>query len=349
MHDGLVALFFVDGLERTLIAEEHLETLADILQSDACALVILRTERMTLRDGVLGGEEQAGSILTQSDMDPGTWIVDDAGVLEAVLDHGLQDHRWNHIVRIGDLTLEGQIGLTLHTDSLEVNVVTDVLHFFLQKHLFCAAVVNHIAEHLGELQHRIGGLLILSHSEGIDTVERVEEEVRIDLRTQVLQSVLHLLLLELLIELITLINQERHTGHNRCTEQQEGVFGVEKNLFARIVEDMADQTFFHIHIEILTEEGIGERIQMGSQRHQTGNCQKGAEEEETSAAMDQLGQDLIVHQHPQHQHRQHRTGRGGNGHRQLQMADRHQDKHQIERHPDQSFPMLLRKRQETGS
>ena len=104
-------------------------------------------------------------------------------MLEAVLDDGLEEHGGNGVGGVGDLDVEGEVGLTPHADALEVDVVLDVLDFLGEGHAVGAAVVDDVAQHLGELEHGGGCLLVLHHGEGIDAVEGIEEEVGVDLRT----------------------------------------------------------------------------------------------------------------------------------------------------------------------
>ena len=97
MKDGFVSMLILDDLERALVfAKEHLEALTDVVEADAGTLLVgtlggrMRRELGILgRDGVLGGEEESGSILAERDVDISLRIIHQSAMFEAVLNHRL--------------------------------------------------------------------------------------------------------------------------------------------------------------------------------------------------------------------------------------------------------------------
>ncbi len=114
-------------------------------------------------------------------------MIDDAAMLETVLDHRLEDHRRNLVRGILNLDIKADIRFLFHTDALEVYVIADISNLLLQRYQIRSAVIGHISEHLAELHDRIWRLFVLDQREGVYTVEGIEEKVRINLSTEVFQ------------------------------------------------------------------------------------------------------------------------------------------------------------------
>ena len=75
-------------------------------------------------------------------------------------------------------------------------VVTDEVELACNRHQFLIALIEHVAHHLRQLQYRVLGLLRVYVYECVDVVQRVHEEVRINLVAQILQLLFQILLLQ---------------------------------------------------------------------------------------------------------------------------------------------------------
>ena len=74
--------------------------------------------------------------------------------------------------------------------------MTDEVDLIRQRHPLLISLVEHKAHHLRQFQDRAFRLLRIDIHKGVDVVERIHEEVRIDLVTQVLQLLLQILVLQ---------------------------------------------------------------------------------------------------------------------------------------------------------
>src|SRR5262249_41674287 len=118
-------------------------------------------------------------------------------VLDRVLDERLQDHPRHFAVE--------RVGFDRHADSetilearlFDVEVLLQELGLFLQRHLRLAAAIERDAEQIAQpADHSVGGIRIAVHERG-NGVQRVEQEVRVQLRLERLEARLDDLRLEL--------------------------------------------------------------------------------------------------------------------------------------------------------
>src|ERR671939_594625 len=119
------------------------------------------------------------------------------GVADGVLDDGLQDEvRDAHVERFG-VNLDARREAVLKTYPLDLQVTMQELHLLIQRDLLRAGVLQRQAQEVAEARdHRAGRLSVLVE-QGRDGVERVEEEVRVELHLQSLKLRLRELCLKL--------------------------------------------------------------------------------------------------------------------------------------------------------
>ena len=265
-------------------------------------------------------------------------------MLEAVLDDGLQEHGWDSVVGVGYLHIEGEVGLTLHADALEVDVVLDVLHFLGERHGVGATVVDDVAQHLGELEHRGGGFLVLHYGEGIDAVEGIEEEVGVDLCTQVLELLLHLLFVEHSCLPLAFVDEVVDGGGGDDDEQEEDELEVEDG------ERACPSASVGIGcggIGCIGEVHVDVGIEARRQGHEDDEHEEDAEVEERLAAMEQLGQEEVLHDGAAEHHGKDGGGGVAEGFHPSEGAHEEQDHGEIDQQPQHGIVVLSEEEQQT--
>ena len=118
-------------------------------------------------------------------------------MFEGVLDKGDKDQRRYLAIR----HLSGQVELDAHLVGIaqlhQLDVGTDKRHLLGQRHSLPIALIEHVTHHLRQFQNSFLCLRGVDVDEGVDIVERVHEEVGIDLKTQIFQLLFQILLLQL--------------------------------------------------------------------------------------------------------------------------------------------------------
>ena len=77
------------------------------------------------------------------------------------------------------------IGLIALSDLFQFKIITEVFDLLFQRHVSFITFIQHVFHQLGELQYHIRSLIGLFYSQRIQVVQRIEQKVRIDLRTKV--------------------------------------------------------------------------------------------------------------------------------------------------------------------
>ena len=155
---------------------------------------------------------------------------------------------------IGDLQVlrKRHLHIRRQTDLHQVHITVEELDLILQGHLVELIVVQHVAQHLGELLDGILGPLGVEGRQRIDIVKRVQQEVRIDLRTQVPQFRLAASRLRLQTRILIALptggqhDSRRHSRRHRQTHD-----------ITKRKENLVDRTLL-IAWQIGTEQVIGE-------------------------------------------------------------------------------------------
>ena len=114
-------------------------------------------------------------------------MVVQTAVFEAVLYDGLEQHGHNHKILLLHVLVEIHVTVAAHTHHLKVDEVVYVLDFLAQRNHFGLTIDEDVTQHLGELEHTGGGIVVVRIDHGIDVVQRIEKEMRVDLRLQVAQ------------------------------------------------------------------------------------------------------------------------------------------------------------------
>ena len=106
-------------------------------------------------------------------------------MLECILDKRYEDQRCNLYRGVANLWHECHINVTRQSYLHQVDIVLDKLHFIAQHHLALLIVVEHVSQHLRQLLNGILRTLLIDGGKRIDIVQRVQQEVRVNLRAQV--------------------------------------------------------------------------------------------------------------------------------------------------------------------
>ena len=120
-------------------------------------------------------------------------------VLECVLHEDDQQQRRNgdlrrQVVRI----LHPDVHVVGVADAHQPDVILDELNVLVERDDFASRIVEHVAHHLRKLDHGVFCIFRVDVDQRMDVVERVHEEVGIDLVLQIIHFGLHVLLFELL-------------------------------------------------------------------------------------------------------------------------------------------------------
>ena len=113
-------------------------------------------------------------------------------MLECILHKRDEHHGCHRHLRIDHGGLESDLDGFRQTEPHQVHVVLQETDLILQGNHGLLAVIEDVAQHLGEFLNGILCLALVKGRQGVDVVERVQQEVRIDLRTQVAQLSIHL-------------------------------------------------------------------------------------------------------------------------------------------------------------
>ena len=117
-------------------------------------------------------------------------------MLEGILDKRNEQQR-RHVVRAVCVVLidaKQQLVAIAHTHQLDV--IRHELHLFGNGHQFMVALVEHIAQDFRQLDDSLLGPLTVDVDQRMDVVQRVHQEVRVQLVLQVLQLLLEVLFLK---------------------------------------------------------------------------------------------------------------------------------------------------------
>ena len=118
-------------------------------------------------------------------------------VFDCIFDHGLQNQAWD----LGQFKFVRNIDVDLKAVSkshlLYIQILLCKCHLFLQRHLLASGVIQHPAQEITQFcDHADGGVIpSLTHEAG-NGVERIEQEMRLNLLSQGVQLSLNELLIE---------------------------------------------------------------------------------------------------------------------------------------------------------
>ena len=327
----------VDG---GLFAKEDGHSLTDIFQADAGAFLILGGGGMGW-DGVFGNEGEVLAFLVERQVDVGVGLVAYTAVFEAVLHHRLEHHRGNHVGGILNLAIELNVGFLLHANQAEVDEVVDVGNLLLEGDTIRLAIVGHVTEHLAQLHHRVGRLLVLQEGKGIDAVEGIEEEVRIDLRLEVLQLQLCAALALQLVEAFPFVEQPGDGGDGHGDEQEDDVLGVKP--IALILTSLNGG--FHLgrmaeHLSF-DEFGDEEQVRFGGHDRDDNEQKQAGEVEDPLVAMQSLWRKLVLDEGPYKQHRDDGHVGDDHGRKSCLVGGGRNPEDGIDAHPTEEGRILL--------
>src|SRR5690606_9530276 len=115
-------------------------------------------------------------------------------ILDRILDKGLKYHRWNLHIKTGKINLLDKFQPVAKAHLLDSDIVVDKIKFMDQFHHLVAMGIKGVPEYIRQLGNNLPRLFIAGADEGVDGIEGVEKEVRIDLRLQ--RSHLHFAILD---------------------------------------------------------------------------------------------------------------------------------------------------------
>ena len=139
-------------------------------------------------------------------------------MLECVLDEDNRQQRW-HLCILG----QGALNIKLHihirriTNTHQLNVIFRELHLLLKVGLLLLRVVEHIAHHLREFDYDLLGRLGVNINHRMDVIERIHEEVGIDLILQIIH---------LRLQCVTLHGHHLLLGLNRAKDKFNRAVGT---------------------------------------------------------------------------------------------------------------------------
>lgn len=164
---------------------QQFEAAADIDEADAgfAGVVVV---------GIGTREDQPSIGLFEADDDIVGLAVVAGGVFECVLDEGDEEQWGDLAVGVGDIDLQGDGKTCVGPGALEGDIVLEVGDFLVQIDLVRVGLVQIIAKEIGELHDHIAGLAVLTVDGAVDGVEAVEQEVGVDLGTEVFEFGLEL-------------------------------------------------------------------------------------------------------------------------------------------------------------
>ena len=153
-------------------------------------------------------------------------LVADA-VFECILDEGDEHQRRDKLV----WSFRGQVHRDFYlvgiAQSHQRDVVADEVELAVERNTVLVALVEHKAHHLRQFQYRVLGFLWVYVHQRMDVVQRVHEEVRVDLVLQIFQLLLQVLLLqgdELLLVATGLeveLDTEIHAEHQHQDDESD--------------------------------------------------------------------------------------------------------------------------------
>lgn len=87
----------------------------------------------------------------------------------------------------GHVDVDLYLGSLRNADFHKIDIAVDKLNLIVESDEVLLVIVEDMPEHTAEFQYRLLCFLLVEGCEGIDVVEGVEQEMRIDLIPQVLQ------------------------------------------------------------------------------------------------------------------------------------------------------------------
>lgn len=136
--------------------------------------------------------------VADSDLDE-RGVVITYSVLERVFDeYDQQQGRDGHFIRDRVRIVETDVDAAVVADAHQLDVVLDELDVFFERYGFAARFVENVPHHLGQFDNsafRIFGIYV---DQGVNIVERIHEEMGIDLVSQIIHFRLQVLTFELL-------------------------------------------------------------------------------------------------------------------------------------------------------
>lgn len=102
-------------------------------------------------------------------------------VFEPVLDKGNEQEGFDHLT--AGLAFYGKPDIGIMSHLFDVDIVPDEFDLFIQRDLFLVAFIDEVTHDVCESYHYFRGLVGLLQGEGINAVQRIEEEMGIELGT----------------------------------------------------------------------------------------------------------------------------------------------------------------------
>jgi len=162
----------------------QLQTLAHLFQADAASAFICHAFGM-ITVGYFA--MYLSGAFTEVDTDKAGLSGGDA-MLEGILYEGNKDERsyFRTAVR-SDVYLCFHTDVGGETDAHQFDVVADEVHLLVQGDEVLLIVIQHMAQQSAQFLHGSLCLVGIEGDEGVDVVQRIEQEVRVELVAQVLQ------------------------------------------------------------------------------------------------------------------------------------------------------------------
>ena len=170
----MVALLSRD--EGEAVGVEQFESFAAVLDADSRGRLFL-----LFHDAVLGLEDKHTAFYHDFDVD-GTVDVGRGAVLEGILHEGDENHGGYLGLLVVGFGMEFDVGVFVEPQRLQVDILSDVVDFVADGYGVEGRLGVHVFQYVGELNEGRFRLVRLGEDQPVKGVERVEEEVRIDLR-----------------------------------------------------------------------------------------------------------------------------------------------------------------------
>ena len=174
-QSDVVALVVGMGAQGVVVGIEQVEAVAHVADAAVRRCLLLWIDM-----AVEHREEQGAAPHAQLHVDVAVVGRRDA-VFERVLHKRDKDHRCHGRVGVVDVVARGDVGGVAETQLLQVDILLQVVCLLAHGNEVAVGVVVSVLTHIDELLKGLLALVGVGEDETIERVERVEEEMRIDL------------------------------------------------------------------------------------------------------------------------------------------------------------------------
>ncbi len=268
------------------------QTVSYIRQTDAGGrLAVAQSLRLAARAGVGDGDQHPVARPPRLDRDVGAFLLGRHRIFDRILDQRLQQQRGQPRAGHRRVDFEARAQPVLEPHLLDLQIELQRLHFLLDRHLSRRLVDQRVAkERRKARQHRIGAVGLLEQHQRRDRIERIEQEVRVELIAQHRELRGRRLVLEMLhlVDLILDDQVEVDAEIERRPAEQRGEGDVEGHQHARQR---------HAGLAIL-DQRPGERVEKGGEQRR----QREGEDRQDEAGRARQAAEIAVQRREQQRH-----------------------------------------------